>query len=177
MDWAYQVKNEAVFVVRYSTELKSSAVGGWVVDCKSEMGDLLRQVTAWVAAVCAWLLPGLLLVGAHASEQETDLSLSPGVYAPPWRWVIPLTDGRTFVSNGQIAIDATLAKLGVLPASVASGKAIEGYLTASPVGMWRSVAGRVGKKTGRSGRGSSHRGFFIIINQWDEPGGLRVSHN
>lgn len=134
MDWAYQVKNEAVFVVRYSTELKSSAVGGWVVDCKSEMGDLLRQVTAWVAAVCAWLLPGLLLVGAHASEQETDLSLSPGVYAPPWRWVIPLTDGRTFVSNGQIAIDATLAKLGVLPASVASGKSHRGLSDGFPGG-------------------------------------------
>jgi len=94
------------------------------------MCDLLRQVTAQVAAVCVLLLPGLLLVGANANAQETDLSLSPGANAPPWRLVIPLTDGRTFVSNGHIAIDAAFAKLEVLPTSIANTKVIEDYLTA-----------------------------------------------
>jgi hypothetical protein len=93
------------------------------------MRDFLRRVAARLATVCVVLLPALSLIG-HANAQETDLSLSPGADAPPWRLQIPLTDGRTFVSNGHIAIDAAFAKLEVLPASIANTKVIEDYLTA-----------------------------------------------
>jgi hypothetical protein len=61
--------------------------------------------------------------GAPASVQTT----------PAWKRAVRLPDGRTFVSDGAIALDAELAKPAARPSQdlgEASAKTIEAYLTA-----------------------------------------------
>jgi hypothetical protein len=53
---------------------------------------------------------------------------------PAWQGIVKLTDGRTFVTDGGIALDAALAKPAALPERVlppASAKTIERYLAAA----------------------------------------------
>jgi hypothetical protein len=44
---------------------------------------------------------------------------------------LKLSDGRTFVTDGGLAIDATLAKPDTLPSRELSAKVLEGYLAAT----------------------------------------------
>jgi hypothetical protein len=59
---------------------------------------------------------------------------SPAIEAPPsWSRVLHMPDGRTFVTDGGLAIDATVAKPATLPATVLapeSAKLFAGYLAA-----------------------------------------------
>ena len=52
---------------------------------------------------------------------------------PTWQRMVRLSDGRTLVTDGGLAIDAGIAKPAVLPTQVlgpSSAKILEGYLTA-----------------------------------------------
>jgi hypothetical protein len=52
---------------------------------------------------------------------------------PAWNRVLKLSDGRTFVTNGHIALDAAVAKPAALPSEVlgpSSSKVIERHLAA-----------------------------------------------
>jgi hypothetical protein len=59
---------------------------------------------------------------------------NPSTVAPPvWSRVLKMPDGRTFVSDGGIAIDAAIAKPEALPPTVAADQSatlLAGYLTA-----------------------------------------------
>ena len=51
---------------------------------------------------------------------------------PKWQGQVRLSDGRTFVTDGGLAIDAALAKPAALPARVVPAKVLENYLAAKP---------------------------------------------
>jgi hypothetical protein len=74
-----------------------------------------------------------LAAGAAAQEHQAAPS-SPSVVAPPaWSRVLNMPDGRTFVTDGALSIDAKFAKPAALPSVVLppeSAKNIAGRLTA-----------------------------------------------
>jgi hypothetical protein len=79
----------------------------------------------------------LALAAAYAVWASFGAPVSaaaPGnVTAPTWTRLVQLADGRTFVTDGSLAIDVALAKPAVLPTVVLSGASaslLEGYLTA-----------------------------------------------
>lgn len=87
-------------------------------------------------------LLGLAVVGALAISEPHALSAqpsrppisTPSVVAPPTWWrAIPMPDGRTFVTDGGMSIDAALAKPATMPEKLPpeTGKTIVKHL-ASP---------------------------------------------
>ena len=82
------------------------------------------------------LLAGLIALPAVATAvaQDKPTPSNPAVVAPPnWQLVVEMPDGRRFVSDGAMAIDATIAKLDAMPKKVLpveSGKIIAGRFTA-----------------------------------------------
>ena len=50
---------------------------------------------------------------------------------PSWQGIVRLSDGRTFVTDGGLAIDAALAKPARLPDRELAAKVLESYLGAS----------------------------------------------
>src|ERR1051326_4596833 len=65
-------------------------------------------------------LVGVVIPGA-ALSQDPPPPLSPaapGSAGPTWQRTLRLSDGRTFVTDGGLAIDAALAKPATLPAGV-----------------------------------------------------------
>ena len=83
-------------------------------------------------ALLAMLRPDVAL----SQDQRPSLMPSaPGNTAPTWQRTLRLSDGRSFVTDGGLAMDATLAKPATLPAEVlpeASARFIERHLTAPP---------------------------------------------
>ena len=71
----------------------------------------------------------LLVVSAAGSQQRTTPT-APGTRGDPtWQRTIRLSDGRTFVTDGGLAIDAALARPPALPSQVIDKpKAFEAYL-------------------------------------------------
>ena len=70
-----------------------------------------------------------------ASSQDRPVPSAPGSAGPTWQRTLRLSDGRTFVTDGGLAIDAALAKPSVLPADAlppASAVLIERHLSARP---------------------------------------------
>jgi hypothetical protein len=69
-----------------------------------------------------------------AAAQDRPASASPAQNGTvTWQRLVRLHDGREFVSDGRLALDAALAKPSVLPSTVlpeATAKIIEGYLAA-----------------------------------------------
>jgi hypothetical protein len=85
----------------------------------------VRSSVAGVVAI-AVLAPLVL----HAQPPKTPVGPDG---APIWTRVVRLSDGRTFVTDGAITLDAALAKPKTLPTVVlpeATGKVIEKYLAA-----------------------------------------------
>jgi len=82
------------------------------------------------------LLAGLLALPAANIDaiQVNPQKSNPNVVAPPaWQLAIEMPDGRTFVSDGGLAVDAKIAKPDAMPKKVlpvANGKIIAGRLTA-----------------------------------------------
>ena len=77
-------------------------------------------VATWMAA----LLPNVALAQNHLTPT------TPGSPAPVWQRMVQLDDGRTFVTDGGMAIDAALAKPTLPDKAPVSGKIIERYLSA-----------------------------------------------
>ena len=73
----------------------------------------------------------VLVVGAPALWAQRMTPTTPGSAGDPqWQAVTRLTDGRTFVTDGGMAIDTAIAKVAKLPEKEYPGKIIETYLDA-----------------------------------------------
>ena len=72
---------------------------------------------------------------AHLLFAQTQKPLTPTPPGTPgdpaWQGTLSLTDGRTFVTDGGLAIDAALARPATVPARVVAAKVLEGYLNAA----------------------------------------------
>lgn len=75
----------------------------------------------------------LAIVTATVMLAQTPMKhATPGTQDdPPWQGVLRLGDGRTFVTDGALTLDAALAKPSVLPGTQIPGKALENYLGAA----------------------------------------------
>jgi len=75
------------------------------------------------------------------TSQERLKPTPPGTQGDPkWQRQLRLSDGRTFVTDGGLAIDVALARPAAPPSEVlgsASGKVLEGYLAARPKDEFR----------------------------------------
>lgn len=88
------------------------------------MRHLAAVVTFAFAVMAAQLL--------SARTQERMKPTAPGTPGDPtWQGVVRLTDGRTFVTDGGLAIDAAIAKPAKLPARALAPRALEGFLNAA----------------------------------------------
>ena len=77
---------------------------------------------------------GALLMSLPVSAQNrTPMKpTAPGTPGDPaWQAVFRLSDGRTYVTDGGLAVDAALAKPAALPTREVPGKVIEDYQKAS----------------------------------------------
>ena len=73
----------------------------------------------------------VLVLGAPALWAQRMTPTTPGTAGDPqWQALVRLSDGRTFLTDGGMAIDAVVAKLAKLPEKEYPGKVIETYLTA-----------------------------------------------
>jgi hypothetical protein len=76
------------------------------------------------------LLTVLTLAATVLLAQTQMKPTAPGTTGDPaWQAVVRLSDGRTLVTDGGIAIEAGLAKLARLPEKEFAGKAIENYFS------------------------------------------------
>jgi len=75
----------------------------------------------------------LSLVMAPVLVAQTPMKpTAPGTPGDPmWQGIVRLSDGRTFVTDGGMAIDAALAKPAKLPERELAGRVLESYLNAS----------------------------------------------
>lgn len=92
----------------------------------------VRTTRISTIAFVAFAAASVLAAAPPAGQRITPAT--PGTKGDPvWTRTLHLSDGRTFVSDGGLAIDAALAKPAALPTVVlppASAKLIEGYLSA-----------------------------------------------
>ena len=94
-----------------------------------------RLVAAALALVSVPAARALILVGATvpALTSQRMKPTEPGTPGDPrWQGQVRLKDGRTFVTDGGLAIDAALARPDPLPARVLAAKVLEDYLAAKP---------------------------------------------
>jgi hypothetical protein len=82
--------------------------------------------------VASWMLA---LAASAVAQKPPPIKLSsPSVMAPPeWSRTLQMPDGRTFVSDGGLALDATFAKPAKLPSTVippVSAKIVAGHMAA-----------------------------------------------
>src|SRR5690349_16555510 len=76
---------------------------------------------------------GALLIAATAwAQPQTPMKpTAPGTSGDPaWQGTVHLSDGRTFVTDGGLAVDAAFAKPASLPTRDLQGKVVEDYLKA-----------------------------------------------
>ena len=67
-----------------------------------------------------------------AQKQPPMKPTAPGTRGEPaWQGVVRASDGRTFITDGGLAIDAAIAKPAKLPARELAAKVLEGYLAAA----------------------------------------------
>lgn len=80
------------------------------------------------------LAMAIALFATAAAAQQAPRPTSPNVETPPvWTRTLQMPDGRTFVSDGGLAVDVDIVKPASLPQTVippASAKIIAGHLTA-----------------------------------------------
>ena len=76
-------------------------------------------MTTWRQLCVSVLLGSFIVVGTGdtmAGQTSKPPISSPSVVAPPTWWrAIPMADGRTFVTDGGLSIDAALVKPATLP--------------------------------------------------------------
>lgn len=85
----------------------------------------MRDLTA---VVCAALV---ITATVFAQTPAPMKPASPGTPGDPaWQGTVHLSDGRTFVTDGGLAVDAALAKPAAAPSREIAAKVLEGYLKA-----------------------------------------------
>jgi hypothetical protein len=92
---------------------------------------MTRQRRRSAVLVGSFMVAMATSVAAQSSRPPLS---SPSVVAPPTWWrVIQMPDGRTFVTDGGLSVDAKLARPATMPSVVlplASAKMLAGYLAA-----------------------------------------------
>lgn len=101
---------------------------------------ILRSVIGGVL-----LIAGLLFVArpAFAQQARPPVGPAPGASEPTWTKTMPMSDGRTFVTDGALAMDAAIARPTTLPKIVlpsASASLIEKFMTAPFTSEVRAAA-------------------------------------
>src|SRR5262245_56570279 len=85
----------------------------------------MRQITIRMPAA-------VVVMTAQVVVAQTMKPTVPGTPGDPqWQGILRLSDGRTFVTDGGLAIDAALAKPAALPSRELAAKVLETYLGAS----------------------------------------------
>lgn len=78
-------------------------------------------------------MAALLSVGVAHAQQKAPTPLSPAADGPPvWSRTLQMPDGRTFVTDGGLAIDAAFAKPATLPSLAQPGAIVARSFTATP---------------------------------------------
>jgi hypothetical protein len=85
----------------------------------------MRHVTTGLTVAVAVLISQLLL----AQKMTPTVPGTPG--DPVWQAVVRLSDDRTFLTDGGLAIDAAFAKSASLPTREVPGKVLESYFSAT----------------------------------------------
>lgn len=86
----------------------------------------MRHVTATTATVAVLIAQVLL-----AQQQKPMTPTAPGTGGDPkWQGIVRISDGRTFITDGGLAIDTALAKPEKLPEREVPGHVLEKYFTA-----------------------------------------------
>jgi hypothetical protein len=86
----------------------------------------MKLVSAIIATVA--IASGQLL----AAQQKPLKPTAPGSQGDPtWQAVVLMTDGRRFITDGGLAVDAAVAKPAALPEREVPGKVMETYLAAA----------------------------------------------
>jgi hypothetical protein len=85
----------------------------------------MRHISAGATAA-------IVVVIAQVLVAQTKMTpTAPGTVGDPvWQGIVRVTDGRTFVTDGGLAIDAAFAQPSTLPERVLTGKLLEDYLSA-----------------------------------------------
>ncbi len=74
----------------------------------------------------------LITVPAWAQTKAPLKPTAPGTAGDPvWQGMLHMTDGRTFITDGGLAVDAAFAKPAALPTRELPAKVLEDYLKAS----------------------------------------------
>ena len=78
------------------------------------------------------LVVAIVVTTQFLSAQTPMKPTAPGTAGDPqWQGVVRLSDGRSFITDGGIAIDTAFAKPVTLPAKEIPGKVMETYLNAA----------------------------------------------
>ncbi len=97
----------------------------------------MREKETWKHAGRVWLRMALVCTALFVADPlfAQIKPTAPGTSGDPlWQRTLHLSDGRTFVTDGGLAMDAALAKPASLPDATlpaANAKIIEGYLAAT----------------------------------------------
>ena len=86
----------------------------------------MRMVTVAILA----LVPAQLMA---AQTRNVPPPATPGSKSITWNRMLKLSDGRTLVTDGALAIDAAIAKPAIMPATVlppSTAKIMEGHMSA-----------------------------------------------
>jgi hypothetical protein len=85
-----------------------------------------------VATTAAVVIAVLATQMVFAQSQKPMKPTAPGTSGDPaWQGILRLRDGRTFVTDGGLAIDAALARVPKLPEREVAAKLLEVYLGAA----------------------------------------------
>jgi hypothetical protein len=87
----------------------------------------MRHLTLTVA------IAALLIVQAVSAQTQRPMKPTmPGTPGDPaWQGTLRMSDGRTFITDGGLAVDAALARPAALPTREVPAKVLEDYLKAS----------------------------------------------
>jgi hypothetical protein len=93
---------------------------------------MLRRAWTGAKVILGIALPAVLTLGAALSQDRPSrpVPAAPGSAGPTWQRTLQLSDGRTFVTDGGLAIDAALAKPVTMPEIVVPANVLERQLTA-----------------------------------------------
>jgi len=85
----------------------------------------MLSITAMVT-----LAPRLTAPAVSPQPQKPMAPTAPGIAGDPlWQAVVRMSDGRTFITDGGLAIDSAVAKPTRLPERELPGKVMEGYIS------------------------------------------------
>jgi hypothetical protein len=78
------------------------------------------------------VLATVLMVQPVSGQTQTPMKpTAPGTAGEPvWQGTVRTSDGRTFITDGGLAVDAAIAKPAALPARELAGKVLETYMKA-----------------------------------------------